>query len=220
MSRSVESVESEIRFFCERCANSLQGLTDPHAAIDAVRRELPGLLLRRDLLADLLHHVVQGSGYPDLKRPTLFENEILLYVDPRLMFSLRLYLWSPGEHTFPHDHNSWGVIGSASDGYQVINYRRVDDGEREGYARLAESETLMLKPGETAFTLPFDEGIHRTGNASGESLVTLHLYGKSLPRGYLNGYDPAANRVFRVYPPYTRKRQLAERALESLQKGP
>jgi predicted metal-dependent enzyme (double-stranded beta helix superfamily) len=148
----------------------------------------------------------------------MFDNELLLYLHPLGFFSLRMYLWGPGEYTYPHDHNSWGVIGAVSEGYEVVNYRREDDESIEGYASLVEVERFRLQPGETAFTLPLSKGIHKTGNATGESIITLHFYGKSMPRGYLNGFDIANNRVYRVFPPRQKKELLARQALSCLTK--
>ena len=219
MAISPGSVQAEIVSFCEQCARSLNELTSHKARIELISEELPKLLLNKDLMAGLLSNITNGEAYPDIRRPTMFDNEVLLYLDPQGLFSLRIYLWGPMEYTYPHDHNSWGVIGSASEGYEVVNYRRVDDESHEGYARLVEAERLRLQPGETAFTLPFSKGIHKTGNATRASIATLHFYGTTLPRGYLNGFDIANNRVYRMYPPRRKKQLLAGQALECLEKA-
>jgi len=218
MSTSSQHVQAAIVSFCEDCSRNLDQLSSDQARVDFMRARLPELLLSKELCADLLKGILNGEGYPDSRRPTMFDNEVLLHLHPRGLFSLRMYLWGPGEYTYPHDHNAWGVIGTVSAGYEVINYRRLDDGREEGYAQLEEVERLHLQPGETAFTLPFNKGIHQTGNAGEESILTLHFYGKSLPRGYLNGFDPANNRVYRVYPPRQKKELLARQALTSLGK--
>jgi predicted metal-dependent enzyme (double-stranded beta helix superfamily) len=219
MEVSSQLVQSEIRSYCEQHFLGLEGLTSHEARIELVRAELPWLLLNKELCVALLTSLIQGDGYPDIRRPTIFDNEVPLYLDPHGLFSLRLYLWGPGEYTFTHDHNSWGVIGTMSEGYEVVNYRRVDDESHEGYARLVEVERLRLQPGETAFTLPFSKGIHKTGNAAKGSIATIHLYGKPLPRGYLNSFDIVNNRVYRLYPPRQKKELLARQALQSLDKG-
>lgn len=219
MSISSQRVQAEILSFCEDCSRNLEQMASNQTSIDFMRAQLPRLLLNRELCAGLLNGALNGEGYPDIRRPTMFDNEVPLHVHPQGLFSLRMYLWSPGEYTYPHDHNAWGVIGTVSAGFEVINFRRLDDERQEGYAQLDEVERLHLGPGETAFTLPFSRGIHQTGNAGSDSILTLHFYGKSLPRGYLNGFDPARNRVYRVYPPRQKKEQLARQALESLEKG-
>jgi predicted metal-dependent enzyme (double-stranded beta helix superfamily) len=216
MAISPQLVQSAIVSFCEHCARGLDEQTAHTARIDLITEELPRLLLDNDLIAGLLSNLANGEAYPDVRRPTMFDNEVLLYLDPQGLFSLRIYLWGPMEYTYPHDHNSWGVIGTASEGYEVINYRRVDDESHEGYARLVEVKRVRLEPGETAFTLPFSKGIHKTGNATKASIATLHFYGKTLPRGYLNSFDIANNRVYRVFPPRQKKQLLARQALDCL----
>lgn len=219
MNSTLQNIPAEILTFCERCSRDLVRMNEQSACIDYVRACLPDLLTKRSFFEKLMANAVQGADYPDMRRPTLFDNELLLFVDDRRTFSLRMYLWGPGETTYPHDHNSWGVIGAVSGGFEAINYRREDDGTREGYARLSQAERIGLRPGDTAFTLPFDAGIHKTGNPTSETLVTLHLYGKPQNRGYLQGFDIPGNRVFKVFPQRMKKELLAAGALESLRKA-
>lgn len=219
MNSSSQNVPVQILTFCERCSENLTEMEDEKSCIAYVRDCMPGLLAERGLFAELMAGLVKGAPYPDMRRPTVFDNEVVLYVDDRRTFSLRMYLWGPGEATYPHDHNSWGVIGSVCEGFEVVNYRRDDDGTREGYAQLSEVKREVLGPGETTFTFPFDEGIHKTGNSTVETLVTLHLYGRSKNRGYLQGFDIPGSRVFKVFPQRVKKEMLAAGALESLRKS-
>ena len=219
MNPSLQNVPVQILNFCERCSEDLAGVDDEKACIACVRDAMPGLLAERGLFADLMAGLLEGAPYPDMRRSTVFDNEVVLYVDDRRTLSLRMYLWGPGETTYPHDHNSWGVIGSVCDGFEVVDYRRDDDGTREGYAELSETKKMVLGSGETTFTLPFDAGIHKTGNPTSETLITLHLYGKAKSRGYLQGFDIPANRVFKVFPQRVKKEMLAAGALETLRKS-
>jgi predicted metal-dependent enzyme (double-stranded beta helix superfamily) len=207
-------VPSRLATFCARCSKALKDLDSYRTGIDFVQAEMPELLLDRELFATLMKNIAEGKGYPDIYRPTIFDNELLLYSDASGSFSLRLYLWGPGEFTLPHDHNSWGVLGTAVDGFEVINYRREDDGSREGYARLREVERMLLPPGGVTFTLPFEEGIHTTGTPGDKTVITLNLYGKPLPRGYIQNFDLEKNRVRKVLPPWKKKEALSARALE------
>ncbi len=211
-------IPEKILAFSDRCAAVLSNHDNPEYCIQFGREALPDLLLDHQLLAELLQNMVSGEPYPDVRRPTMFDNELVLLVHPELLFSLRLYLWGPEDFTYPHDHNSWGVIGTATDGYEVTNYRRLDDGSVEGHALLEQVEVLRLGPGETAFTLPFDKGIHKTGNGGDKTIVTLHFYGRSLSRGYLQGFDTRNNKVYRILSPRMKKRALAQSALTSLEK--
>ncbi len=209
-------VPTVIREFCETCTQRLRDLHDYPACIELACSELPRLLLDRSLMAELMENIAAGTGYPDVKVPTMFDNELVLYLEKTRLYSLRMYLWGPGEYTVPHDHNSWGVIGTVSAGFEVTNYRREDDGSRKGYARLAAEETLVLQPGQTASTRPLNEGIHKTGNPTQTTLITLSIYGRPLDRGYLQGFDVAEDRVYRILPPKRKKMYLAAEALKTL----
>ena len=219
----VESVRPDspcyraVASFCNDCARQIEPIAADHAAcIAVVRRELPRLLLDHRLIGELLDGVMTGD-YPDSTRSTLFDNEVFLYADPQRTLSLRLYLWGPGEYCTTHDHNSWGVLGSVLDGYEVVNYRREDDHTIEGYAKLAETERIILDRGETASTLPFDAGIHSTGNPTRVTGATLNLYGRPVAgRNYLNAFDPVHHCVHRILPPKAKKRYLASLLMTSL----
>ena len=206
----------DISLFCQRCSEYLSSTVEDGARIEFIRSELPHLLLNQSLFAKVLHNMVEGEKYPDLQHSTMFDNELLLYADRSRLFSLRLFLWAPGEYTPVHDHNSWGVIGPVSGELEVFNYSREDDGSREGYARLVEIERLRLLPGETAFTLPLNKGIHKTGNPTQETILSLSLYGNPLPRGYINGFDIATCSIYQILAPKMKKTQLAIQALHSL----
>lgn len=213
------TMPAEIQDFYDRCTTALANQDDTQACISFVKAELPRLLLNKALFVGLMENIVNRQGYPDAMRPTVFDNEIPLFVHPDGLFSLRLYLWGPEEFTYPHDHNSWGVLGAVSPGFEVINYRREDDGSREGFAQLSESERFLLGAGETCHTLPFNDGIHITGNPDDSAVLSLNFYGRVLPRGYLYRFNIHKQRAYRVYPPRRKKEILAGQALEFLRRG-
>jgi hypothetical protein len=128
-----------------------------------------------------MQSILDGDAFPDTHHPTLFDNELVLHVGPDRAYSLRMYLWGPGEYTAIHDHNAWGVIGTVTEGFEVINYSRLDDASREGYAELQERERFFLRSGESAHTYPLDRGIHMTGNPTLGTIITLHRMGTYEP---------------------------------------
>lgn len=219
MPSSHPSPPSEIATFCDQLARAICTATSHKASIAAAKALLSDLLLHRDLLARLLEGLVHRRGYPDVRRPTVFDNEIILFAHPERLFSLRMYLWGPREYMAAHDHNAWGVIGTASAGFHVIDYNRLDDGAREGYAHLEAVDEQHLRAGESAHTLPLNQGIHKTGNVTSQTLVTLSVYGKPIVRDYLQIFDVERNQVTRLYTPRRRKEMLAADALKSLLTG-
>lgn len=216
---SFANIPKEITDFCKQCAEDLAPVTEDTARIECIRREFPVLLRNTSLFARILADITSGGKYPDLGYPTMFDNELLLCADANRLFSLRLFLWDPGDYTPVHDHSSWGVIGPVSGKLEVVNYRREDSGSQAAQAHLVEAERLLLQPGETAFTLPLNDGIHMIGNPTSEAMLSLSLYGNPLPRGYINGFDPATGRVYQILAPKIKKKLLATKALLGLDKA-
>lgn len=206
----------EITSVCEKWSEGLSNLKDDIACVDYARRELAILLQNKELFAKILDEVVKGGKYPDIRSASMFDNELLLYADPSRQLSLRLFLWAPGEYTVVHDHNSWGVIGPVSGVLEVLNYKREDDESKEGYAKLVNTKKLTCMPGETTFTLKLNEGIHNIGNPTNATMISLGMYGIPIRRGYINGFDPEKNSVYKIFPPKVKKRTLAKQALSGL----
>lgn len=213
---SLSQAPEEINLFCDRCSKAFSDISEIKERIEFVRGELPKLQNDSRFFAEMLSGIIEGAKYPDLRQATMFDNELLLYFDPDHKFSLRAFLWEPGEYTPVHDHGSWGVIGPVTGKLEVINYKREDDDSDERQAVLVEEEMIAIKPGETAFTLPLNDGIHEVGNPTDETILSLSLYGKPLPRGYIKGFDVAAGRAYRILAPQTRKKLLIVRALPGL----
>jgi predicted metal-dependent enzyme (double-stranded beta helix superfamily) len=213
------SLPPEIANFCDRCAQNIATSTSHKGSIAAVMKILPDLLLNRDLLARILEGVIHRKGYPDVRRPTVFDNELILFAHPERLFSVRMYLWGPKEYLAAHDHNAWGVIGTATAGFHVVNYNRVDDGTRDGYAHLEAADEQHLRAGESVYTLPLNQGIHKTGNVTAQTIITLSVYGKPIVRDYIQMFDVDRNRVSRLYTPRRRKEALAADAFKSLVTG-
>jgi len=192
--------------FCTEWSDPLGQLADIESKIGFVRQKLPALLENHLLINAVLNGIKQNSGGPERRRHMLFDNEWRLHMDAKRRFSVRMYLYRPGEVTFIHDHSSWGVIGCASGEMEIVKYRREDDGQKNGYAHLEETERITCAPGRTDTTLPLDEGIHRVGNPTDQTIVVINVYGTPLRRLYINRFDIEDNRVTKIFPPRLKKR--------------
>lgn len=89
-------------------------------------------------------------------------------------------VWGPGAHVEPHDHHTWGMIGVMGNAIQETRYRRVDDRERDGYARLAKDRTVLVRPGEVSLLIPDVDEIHQLDNFSDRPTIEIHVYGRDL----------------------------------------
>ena len=194
----------------------MQKIKGHNERIAFTRAEMPTLLLNRRLLKKIMTDIVKGKRYPDIRQATMFSNEFILYINNQRLYSVRLYIYEPGQYTPVHDHNSWGVYGCVSKKVEVIRYRRQDDETRQGYARLHETDRIMLQPGDTSVVRPLNDGIHQAGNPLTDTSVMLSVYGTPIRRLYVNQYDPMRNRVSHLYPPRLRKKRLAAQALKTM----
>jgi hypothetical protein len=203
---------------CRRWSDALAAIAGERERIGFLERGMQSLLADRPLFAAILEGLGRGGDYPDIRQGTMFDNEYILHRDAQRLFSLRLFIFEPGEHTPIHDHSAWGVYGAVLGELTVRRYRREDDGARAGFASLRETGRSTLAAGAaTEVTPPFDAGIHSTGNSNGSGVVVmLSAYGRPFRRLYIQTFDPEKNRVRRLFPPRIRKKMLAAQALSGL----
>jgi predicted metal-dependent enzyme (double-stranded beta helix superfamily) len=206
----------ELQAVCRGWSSAVKGAADGDGRIAFFRTELPKLLSRPALFEGVLKGILTGHPCPNLRQETLFDNELVLYRDAGRLFSLRLYFFGPGEHTFVHDHVSWGVSGPAFGPIEVIRYQSEEGDSEPRPARVRMSGRSVLRPGETETTLPLGRGIHRTGNPDDGTSVMASVYGPPLRRLFIQRFDLETGRVDRVYPPHVKKRMLVAQAVKMM----
>jgi predicted metal-dependent enzyme (double-stranded beta helix superfamily) len=104
-------------------------------------------------------------------------------------------VWGPGDHVGAHDHNTWGMIGVIGTGIEETRFRRVDDRDQEGFARLERVKTTLVRPGEVSILTPETDEIHAMNNASDRPTVEIHVYGKDLVGLNRRRYDVESGKV-------------------------
>ncbi|MCU0590825.1 MAG: hypothetical protein MUC57_05050, partial [Desulfobacterales bacterium] len=134
----------DLQAVCRGWSSAVKGIADGDGRIAFFRAELPKLLSRRELFEGMLKGVLSGHPCPNLRQETLFDNELVLYRDTGRMFSLRLYIFGPGEHTFVHDHVSWGVSAPAFGPIEVLRYQSENGGSAAQQPRLQMSGRSVL----------------------------------------------------------------------------
>jgi hypothetical protein len=214
-----KSSQEELPNICQKWAVAVKSISGSEGRMDFFRDELPSLLANRALFEGVLKGITNGKPYPDVRQETFFDNEVILYRDPARLFSLRLYIFGAGEHTSVHDHTSWGVSGSVFGKLEVVRYLREDDGSNPDQAQLARPEHVVLWPGATEKTLPFDQGIHCTGNPSEGTTLMVSVYGTPLRRLYIQRFNLENGSVHRVFSPRFRKKMLAKQALAVIERS-
>jgi hypothetical protein len=214
-----KSSQEELTNTCRKWAVAVKRISGSEGRMAFFHDELPALLSKRALFEGVLKGIVNGKPYPDLRQETFFDNEMVLYREPARLFSLRLFIFGAGERTAVHDHTSWGVSGSAFGPLEVVRYRRADDSSNPDQARLALLGNVVLRPGATEKTLPFDQGIHSTGNPAEGTTLMVSVYGTPLRRLYIQRFDLENGSVQRMFPPRFRKKMLAEQALKAIERS-
>jgi len=204
----------ELLEICNRWSEAIEGIYGDPARIEYFQNELPGFLRNQTLVKELLKNIKNGNPYPDLRQAQMIDDEILLYLNPKRLFSLRMFLYGPGDYTPIHDHSSWGVSGAAVGELGIIRYLREDDSSIEGYAQLLQAAPVYLQRGEIELTRPLNEGIHQTGNPVDGVTIMVGIYGSPIRRTYINCFDYKAKKVEKLYPPRIRKKMLAAQALD------
>ncbi|MBA2714558.1 MAG: cysteine dioxygenase family protein [Rubrobacteraceae bacterium] len=116
--------------------------------------------------------------------------------DPDSSCSLQIFVWPPGTRTQVHDHSSWGAFCCVVGCVVEERYERADDGSLSDHARLKKLWRLAWRKEDGVSTvLPYERGIHRVGNPTEETAISVHLYGPRL--GEIDGrdYDPSRDYV-------------------------
>jgi len=97
-----------------------------------------------------------------------------LYRDPNHGFVQMGHVHPQGHGNAPHDHGPcWVVYGSYGGLTEITTYRRVDDGEEAGKAKLEVREKHRLSPGVVYPYLPGD--IHSTKAVEAPAVVFRFL---------------------------------------------
>ncbi len=205
-----EWMPAELNALTQRWSTFFEAEKQTDARINMVRDELPALLANRTLFTQLIENITRGRPYPDIKTTAAFETEIILYLHPKRFFSIRMFLYAPGEFTPIHDHSSWGVTGTVNGTLGVLQYRRLDDGRTKGVAKIEKNAERRMVCGETEITQPLNEGIHQTGNPTGAPIIMISVYGSPMVRRlHMNGFDPDTSTVYPMYTPRLKKKKLA-----------
>ena len=98
--------------------------------------------------------------------------------------------WAPGKGLGAHNHKTWAVVAGIEGQEHETNYRRLDDGSRQGFADLEKTHEETLFPGTAVCCLP--EDIHSVWNNGTELAISLHTYGRHLNHTGRSIFDPVA----------------------------
>ncbi len=104
-------------------------------------------------------------------------------------------VWGAGDHLGPHDHLTWGMIGILDNTLTETRYRRVDDRDVDGYAKLEKDRSANFKPGEITLLIPETDEIHQMDNLTDKPTVEIHVYGNDLRSIDRHAYNLESGKV-------------------------
>ena len=172
-------VEGSVR----SCAKALVEVIDAYALdLDAVKLREGLLSATRQLVRrpDLLTlGVKRQANHIDNSRYLFYDGQICLTLDE----------FPKGKHIPPHDHGIWEALVVCAGSLEHTVYKRVDDGQVPGHARLDVVEDVVMVPGEITMVVPPGD-IHSFKAVEDQTFVITIVGGEYAPkRHYYNTSD-------------------------------
>lgn len=112
----------------------------------------------------------------------------LLHEEPNHDLAVFAVSWLPGRGTPPHDHGTWAVVVGVDGDETNINWKRLDDGAKPGYAKIEEFHRVTAGKGDVISFLPRD--IHTVRNETDKVTLSLHIYGRHVNHTDRSQFDP------------------------------
>ena len=141
----------------------------------------------RDLLAELVKDETMREScqrWPDTDGG---RRNLLVYEDPDYGFAINGVVHSAERKGSIHDHaHSWTAYGILAGTETLERFRRVDDGSKEGYAKLELESVTQGTPGKVDLVPPFAIHAEQGGPAKSYGLIlrSERVAGKVLQGNY------------------------------------
>ena len=146
-------------------------------------------------LAERLSALLTG-GYrlpPELTRPAADHHvNYPLHIAPDSGWSLAAVVWSPGQRTPVHGHETWGVVGIYAGAEREFRYVKpaADDS-----GPLTPAGEQVWERDEVTVCCTTDDDVHSVAAVSDTPTVGIHLYGADIGAIQRRRYDPATGAV-------------------------
>lgn len=138
---------------------------------------------------EILKHVgplaQRAAASPDLitddmyiADPELGFGSTLLHAESDHSLFVVVDSWLPGRGVRPHDHGTWAVVVSMTGPEHNVFWERVDDGNRQGYAKLRMTREAVISVGDVVCMKTGE--IHSVENRTNETTLSFHVYGRHL----------------------------------------
>ena len=163
--------------------------------VRAAWQELPDMETRMKKTALLLEGLVRDPALREHSKSwpsTEGHKNLLFYEDPDYHFAINGVVRAPGRLGGIHDHaHAWTAYGVLDGMEKLERYRRVDDGRKEGYAKIELESVSDGIPGKVDLVPPF--AIHSEKGGPGRSVAVIVRSERLVGRTPQGRYDPATN---------------------------
>ncbi len=172
----------DLRTFIDDVAAVVAATDDEHEITALVGERLSALL---------------ASGYrlpPELTRPSAEHHvNYPLHIASDGSWSLAAVVWSPGQRTPVHGHETWGVVGIHSGAEREFRYDKptaADAGEP-----LTPAGEQVWEQGQVTVCCTTDDDVHAVAAVGDVPTVGIHVYGADIGVIERRRYDPATGAV-------------------------
>lgn len=152
--------------------------------------ELPDIEARMKKGQQLLEELVTDQTLREASKTwpsTEGRKNLLFYEDPDYGFAVNGVVRVPGRKGSIHDHaHSWTAYGLLDGTESLERYRRVDDGSKEGLAKLELESVTEGKAGKVDLVPPFDAHAEQGGPTRSVAVIlrSERVSGKVLQGSY------------------------------------
>jgi len=152
--------------------------------------ELPDTEARMKKGQQLLEELVKDQTLREASKTwpsTEGRKNLLFYEDPDYGFAINGVVRVPGRKGSIHDHaHSWTAYGLLDGTESLERYRRLDDGTKEGYAKLELESVTEGKAGKVDLVPPFDAHSEQGGPTRSVAVIlrSERVSGKVLQGSY------------------------------------
>jgi len=180
--------------------NDVYGIPELVADLRAIAAEVAddGEIIRR--VQPLVRQAADRRAWLDAAHYACDEEQgfgvHLLHEEPDHTLAVFAIAWLAGRGIPAHNHGTWTVVAGVDGDEHNINWDRLDDGAREGYAEIAVRNEVVVAPGDVISFRPDD--IHSVENRTDATTLSLHVYGRHINFTDRYQYDPASRRAERL----------------------
>jgi len=165
--------------------------------------ELPDTEARMKRGQTLLENLVQDSTMREASKSwpsTEGRKNLLFYEDADYGFAINGVVRVPGRKGSIHDHaHAWTAYGILDGTESLERFRRIDDGSKQGYAKLELESVTEGQPGKVDLVPPFD--VHAEQGGPTRSVAVILRSERVAGKVLQGSYDKESNTVRRIEGP-------------------